>query len=116
MNESRAGIIRTAFKRTGVKSDLAISQELGMDYKKLHYRRMKDIGAMTLNELWLLQRHAYFTDQELLEIVREGGSHARKQTGHMQPALRIFEKDTGVGRYHGAEVHRGKLGCAICLH
>ena len=68
---SRSEIIREAFKRVGIKSDLSISKELGMEYKKLHCRRMKDIGAMTLNEFWMMQRHGDFTDQEILEIAKE---------------------------------------------
>lgn len=71
---SAAEIIKEAFKRVGIKSDLAISRELGMEYKKLHYRRLKDLGAMTLNEFWLMQRHASFTDEELLQIAKEGGN------------------------------------------
>ena len=69
---SRSEIIREAFKRVGIRSDLSISKELGMEYKKLHCRRMKDIGAMTLNEFWMIQRHGNFTDEEVLEIAKEG--------------------------------------------
>lgn len=49
-----------------------ISRDTGMDYQRLRKLRMKDdrIGTMTLNELWCLQRHAYFTDEEILEIAR----------------------------------------------
>lgn len=70
---SRAQIIREAFKRAGIKSDLAISNELGMEYKRLHCRRLNDVGSITLAELWLMQRHGAFTDEDLLEIVKEGG-------------------------------------------
>lgn len=70
---SRAQIIREAFKRVGIKSDLAISNELGMEYKRLHCRRLNDVGSITLAELWLMQRHGAFTDEDLLEIVKEGG-------------------------------------------
>ena len=66
-------IIREAFKRAGIKSDLAISNELGMEYKRLHCRRLNDVGSITLAELWLMQRHGAFTDEDLLEIVKEGG-------------------------------------------
>ena len=68
-----ANIIRAAFKRAGIKSDLAISNELGMEYKRLHCRRLNDVGSITLAELWLMQRHGAFTDEDLLEIVKEGG-------------------------------------------
>ena len=68
-----ANIIRSAFKRAGIKSDLAISNELGMEYKRLHCRRLNDVGSITLAELWLMQRHGAFTDEDLLEIVKEGG-------------------------------------------
>ena len=70
---SRAQIIRDAFKRVGIRSDLAICRELGFEYKRFHCRRMKDIGAMTLNEFWMMQRHGNFTDEEVLEIAKEGG-------------------------------------------
>ena len=70
---NRSNIIREAFKRAGIKSDLAISNELGMEYKRLHSRRLNDVGSITLAELWLMQRHGAFTDEDLLEIVKEGG-------------------------------------------
>ena len=69
---SRSEIIREAFKRVGIRSDLSISKELGMEYKKLHCRRMKDIGAMTLNEFWMMQRHGEFTDADILAIAKGG--------------------------------------------
>lgn len=49
-----------------------ISRETGLDYQTLRKNRMKDtrIGSMTLNEFWLIQRHAHFTDEELLMIAR----------------------------------------------
>ena len=112
----KAQIIRDAYKRAGIKNDMEICRETGLHYDKFHKRRMKDIGDMRFREFWLLQRHAHFTDEEILEIVREGGNDAGKQTGHLQSAVRSFETDTGVGRYHRVEVHRGKLGCSICLH
>lgn len=65
-------IIRTAFKRSGIKSDLAICDETGLEYKKLHCRRLIHPGTLTLSELWLFQRHADFTDEELLQIVKGG--------------------------------------------
>ena len=68
---SKAQIIREAFKRVGIRSDLAICKEIGMEYKRLHFRRMKDIGAMTLNEFWMMQRHGDFTDEDILMIAKE---------------------------------------------
>ena len=68
---SRAQIIRDAFKRVGIRSDLAICRELGFEYKRFHFRRMKNIGAMTLNEFWMMQRHGDFTDEEILKIAKE---------------------------------------------
>lgn len=49
-----------------------ISRETGLDYQTLRKNRMKDsrIGSMTLRELWLLERHAHFTDEDLLTIAR----------------------------------------------
>ena len=70
---NRSSIIREAFKRAGIKSDLAISNELGMEYKRLHCRRLNDVGSITLAELWMMQRHGNFTDEEVLEIAKEGG-------------------------------------------
>ena len=69
----KALLIRQAFQRAGIDSDLAICQEIGMEYKKLHFRRLNDVGSITLAELWLMQRHGAFTDEDLLEIVKEGG-------------------------------------------
>lgn len=71
--EKKAEIIRRAYRRAGIESDLAISNELGMEYKRLHCRRLNDVGSITLAELWLMQRHGAFTDEDLLEIVKEGG-------------------------------------------
>lgn len=67
-----ADVIRKAFARTGVRSDLAISETTGFNYDRLHKRRLKPgrIGAMTIGELRLLHRHAGFSDEELLEIVK----------------------------------------------
>lgn len=70
---NRSNIIREAFKRAGIKSDLAICRETGMEYKRLHIRRLNDIGSITLAELWLFQRHGCFTDEDLLQIVKERG-------------------------------------------
>lgn len=67
----KAALIRQAFERNGINSDLAICEEIGMEYKKFHFRRMTDIGSMTLNEFWMMQRHGDFTDQEILEIAKE---------------------------------------------
>ena len=69
---NRTTIIRDVFKRVGIKNDMDISRETGMDYNRLHKRRMKHIGSMRLDELWLLQRHAHFTDEELLQLIKEG--------------------------------------------
>lgn len=70
--ENRSQIIKTAYKRIGIKNDMEICREIGLDYNRFHKRRMKDIGSMRLEELWLLQRHAHFTDEELLQLIREG--------------------------------------------
>lgn len=68
----RALIIREAYRRIGINSDKEICETIGLDYNRFHKRRMKDIGSMRLNELWLLQRHAHFTDEELLQLIKEG--------------------------------------------
>lgn len=65
-------IIRNAYKRAGLKSDMDIARETGFPYDRLHRSRMKDIGSLTLNEFWLLQRHASFRDEEILAIAKEG--------------------------------------------
>lgn len=65
-----AEIIKTAYKRIGIKSDAGISRETGFQYDRLHRVRMKNPETLTLAEIKLLQRHAYFTDQELLELVK----------------------------------------------
>lgn len=70
--ENRSQIIKTAYKRIGIKNDMEICREIGLDYNRFHKRRMKDIGSMRLEELWLLQRHAHFTDEELLQLIKEG--------------------------------------------
>ena len=48
------------------------SRQTGLSYETLVKNRMKDnkIGNMTLNELWLLQRHGDFSDSELLQIIK----------------------------------------------
>jgi len=84
---NRSTIIREAFRRAGIKSDLAISNELGMEYKRLHYRRLNDIGSLTLNELWLMQRHGCFTDEDILQIAKEGGEGIGKQAEHMRSVI-----------------------------
>lgn len=71
----RVKIIKTAYKRNGIKNDMDICRETGLNYDRFHKRRMKDIGSMRLNELWLLQRHAHFTDEELLQLIKEGGKN-----------------------------------------
>lgn len=70
--EKKAEIIRRAYRRAGIESDLAISNELGMEYKKLHFRRLNDVGSITLAEFWLMQRHAQFEAGEILAIAKEG--------------------------------------------
>lgn len=69
---SEAEIIRNAYARAGSPSDLAISEVTGMNYDRLHKRRLAPgrIGALDLSELRLLLRHADFTDQEILGIVK----------------------------------------------
>lgn len=49
-----------------------ISRLTGLSYETLRKNRMTDsrIGSMTLNEFWNLQRHAYFTDEEILTIAK----------------------------------------------
>ena len=71
--DNRIQIIRSVYERVGIKGDLAISRETGLQYDRLHRSRMTDINSMTLGEFFCLQRHAHFTDAELLEIVKEGG-------------------------------------------
>ncbi|MBR0341558.1 MAG: hypothetical protein IJH64_04835 [Oscillospiraceae bacterium] len=70
MNE--AEIIRNAFTRAGSRSDVAISEITGMNYDKLHKRRLAPgrIGALSISELRLFLRHADLTDEEIVKIVR----------------------------------------------
>ena len=70
----RVGIIRGAFRRAGWTSERAISRVTGIPYPTLNRNRLKPdmIGNMTLAEFWNMQRHAYFTDEELLQIAKEG--------------------------------------------
>ena len=78
----RAEIIRNAYKAAGMNSDRAICRETGFQYDRFHGHRMQDIGSMTLREFWLLQRHAFFEDEEVLEIARDGPPRKpRKKTG-----------------------------------
>lgn len=65
-------IIREAFRREGIRSDMDIARETGFPYDRFHRSRMKDIGSLTLNEFWLLQRHAEFRNEEILAIAKEG--------------------------------------------
>ena len=53
-----------------------ISRDTGLDYQTLRKNRMKDdrIGSLSLNELWLLERHADFTDEEILLIAKWGAA------------------------------------------
>ena len=83
---SAVQIIREAFRRSGIKNDMEICRETGFHYDRFHKRRMKDIGDMRLREFWALQRHADFTDEELLQIVKEG-TNEREQTGYIKPAI-----------------------------
>ena len=76
--DNRIRIIRSAFERNGIKGDLAISRETGLQYDRLHRSRMTDINSMTLGEFFCLQRHADFTDEEILQIVKEGGDGCQK--------------------------------------
>lgn len=65
-------VIRKAFARNGYRSDAAISEATGFNYDRLHKRRLAPgrIGAMTIAELRLLDRHSGLTDEEIVEIVR----------------------------------------------
>lgn len=67
-----ADIIRSAFKRAHIDSDLAISHETGMNYDRLHKRRLAPgrIGALTIAELRLFIRHSCMTDEDIVKIVR----------------------------------------------
>lgn len=67
-----AEIIRKAFARVGSSSDVAISETTGMNYDKLHKRRLAPgrIGALSISELRLFLRHAYFSDEDILGIVK----------------------------------------------
>lgn len=69
---TEAEIIRKAFAEAGSPSDLAISETTGMNYDKLHKRRLAPgrIGAMSISELRLLMRHAYLTDEDIVKIVK----------------------------------------------
>lgn len=70
----RVGIIRGAFRRAGWNSERAISRVTGIPYPTLNRNRLKPdmIGNMTLAEFWTMQRHAYFTDEDILRIAKEG--------------------------------------------
>lgn len=70
----RVGIIRGAFRRAGWNSERAISRVTGIPYSTLNRNRLKPdmIGNMTLAEFWTMQRHAYFTDEDILRIAKEG--------------------------------------------
>lgn len=69
---AEADIIRNAFKRSHIESDLAISAETGMNYDRLHKRRLAPgrIGALTIAELRLFMRHSSMTDEDIVKIVR----------------------------------------------
>lgn len=73
---TEAEIIRTAYRRDGIKGDKAISRETGINYDRLHKRRLAPgwIENMTLGELRTLARRAYFTEQEILQIVTGGNN------------------------------------------
>lgn len=70
--DNRTQIIRKAYERNGMRGDKAISKETGIEYCKLHRRRMNNIGSLSMEEFWCLQRHACFTDEEILQIAKEG--------------------------------------------
>ena len=72
--DNRIQIIRSAYARNGIKGDLAISRETGLQYDRLHRSRMTDISSLTLGEFFCLQRHADFTDEEILKIAKRGGN------------------------------------------
>lgn len=69
---TEAEIIRKAFAEAGSSSDLAISEITGMNYDKLHKRRLAPgrIGSLNINELRLFLRHAYLTDEDIVNIVK----------------------------------------------
>lgn len=69
-----AEVIRKVFKRDGMKSVKAIARTTGINYDQLRRVRMKDPGSIRLRELWLMQKYAYFTDEELLQIIKERGN------------------------------------------
>lgn len=76
--DNRIRIIRSAFERNGIKGDLAISRETGLQYDRLHRSRMTDINSMTMGEFYCLQRHADFTDEEILQIAKGGEEECLK--------------------------------------
>lgn len=49
-----------------------ISRDTGIPYQRLRKLRLTDdrIGSMTLAEWWTIQKHANFTDEEILRIGR----------------------------------------------
>lgn len=67
-------IIRQAFRRIGIGNDHGISRESGIPYDRLHKSRMRDTDNLTIRELKALQRHGIFSDEEVLELVKEGGN------------------------------------------
>lgn len=69
---TEAEIIRQAYKRDGIKGDKAISRETGINYDRLHKRRLAPgwFENMTIGELRTLMRRAYFTDQEIIQITK----------------------------------------------
>ena len=71
---TRPDIIRSAFRRAGWTSERQISKVTGISYPTLNRNRLKPdmIGNMTLAEFWTMQRHAYFTDEDILRIAKEG--------------------------------------------
>lgn len=68
MGRSPVEIIKTAYENKMSH----IARDTGLDYQTLRKNRLKEdrIGLMTLNELWLLQRHRHFSDEEVLQIAR----------------------------------------------
>ena len=50
-----------------------IARETGISYDRLRKSRLKNddtLGTMTLNEFWRIQRHGWFTGEEVMQIAR----------------------------------------------
>lgn len=61
-------------KRAYNNNIAAMARDTGIKYQTLYKLRLTDerIGTLTLNEFWALQRHGYYTDEEVLQIARYG--------------------------------------------